>query len=62
MLYYIKIKLTFLEVFMLLKQAPLKSVVFATIEIFQIKDLNIKHLSVMAIMMYQPYQYGYFKY
>ena len=34
MLYYIKIKLTFLEVFMLIKQAPLKSVVFATIEIF----------------------------
>ena len=62
MLYYIKIKLTFLEVFMLIKQAPLKSVVFATIEIFQIKDLNIKHLSVMTIMMYQPYQYGYFKY
>ena len=54
MLYYIKIKLTFLEVFMLIKQAPLKSVVFATIEIFQIKDLSIKYLSVMAIMMYQP--------
>ena len=54
MLYYIKIKLTFLKVFMLIKQTPLRRVVFATIDIFQIKDLSIKHLSVMAIMMYQP--------
>ena len=49
---YIMIELTFLKVFMLIKQVNQKSVMFVTIGIFWIRVLNFKSMPAIGVMMY----------
>ena len=45
-------ELTFLKVLMLIRQVHQKSVLFATIGIFQVKGLSFNQMSAMCVMMY----------
>ena len=49
---FIMIQLTFLKVLMLIRQVNQKSVLFATIGIFKIKDLSFNQMPAMCVMKY----------
>ena len=49
---FIMIQLTFLKVLMLIGQVNQKSVLFATIGIFKIKDLSFNQMPPMCVMKY----------
>ena len=46
------IELTFLKVLTLIKQVHQKNVIFAAIDIFEIKSLSFNQMSKMGVMMY----------